>query len=203
MTGAPAAFTSFLNRKRTVPASFGTSVAGMNTTRVRSSLVRTSVTAILAAGLLVLSPGTASSSASTDRAAGAGVRTVSFGDGVRISRPGQVERKLRRTSPSFRAYVAKRVRYLTSHDCYESGQVLVHRWRSDGWASADENSCGGAQFIYVRTPRGWRSPRALIAQEPRFCDVLRRFDVPPALLATPSGPYQCYSSDGMSMLAYV
>jgi hypothetical protein len=155
----------------------------------------------LAAVLLLSGYLTASaSSASAEHAASqAKPRTKTFKGGVDVARDWQVRELLPGTSADFKRFVARRVRWVTSHDCEEAGEVKVYRWRSDGWAVVSEFSCGGHMQIYKKIGGRWRKPNALGWQESLPCKTLRRFDVPPALLRLPP-PDQymdaCYDSGG-------
>ena len=46
--------------------------------------------------------------------------------------------------------------------------VAVHRWSHRGFAYGSEGGCGGAMFLWHRTPAGWRT--LLAYQETPSCD---------------------------------
>lgn len=156
--------------------------------RTKLSLVLVCCLLLAASGFVITTAGPAA----------AAPRVVTYPKGVKVASPAQVSR-LRGTPPSFRKFVQQRIRHVTSNDCYELGQIAVHRWRSDGWAVASEQyGCGGHSQLYVRTPQGWRAPVALGTQENHACRTLRQWKVPPALLRLPprNDAPRCYTPSG-------
>lgn len=129
------------------------------------------------------------------------------GDGAKVWRASGDLRRLRGTSPDFRAFVKHRLDrlwhgYLESNPvCARSPLVSVQVWSRDGFARISNEGTfrhgrgtarcagGGAEFVYAVRHGRWRA--VLGAQEPFGCDELRHFDVPDQV----GGP-SCFAADG-------
>lgn len=137
--------------------------------------MRRALVALVTAVLLLGVAGAAQSE--TDSALAA--RTVTYpGKGV-VVHPGELG-KLKRTSPSFRNYVKKKLKsFAKPGHCGAGAEIRVRRWSSDGFAAVRE--CGfGLTRLYVQSDKTWRDPENL-AFHPRttWCWSLRWYVVPP------------------------
>ena len=175
--------------------------------RVAGMTSHTLLARLLGAALLcslALLPGTSAGAAARPAAPAV---VVYPGDGVEVWRASGDLRRLRATTPAFRAFVEKRLDRMwkgwldADPACAHSPLVVVKTWTRDGFARIVNEGTfrhgpgtarcagGGAQRIYAVRDGRWRA--VLGAQEPFACDDLRRYEVPDVV----GGP-ECLDADG-------
>jgi hypothetical protein len=121
----------------------------------------------------------------------------------------QADRWLGKTSEDFRDYVVRRSAVVQrqeeqaggSPSCVRQAGVVVTKYDTLGYATGAEGGCGGAATLYTDFRNGerhggaWRMVKA--TQDSFYCPVLKRYDVPSALVGT-----KCYSPSRHKELAY-
>jgi hypothetical protein len=97
--------------------------------------------------------------------------------GPTITTPAQAHHVLKGTDKSFQDFIAGLVGHRRA-DCPYVSRVNVNFYRSDGWAFGGLGDCGGDDYLWVRTPDGWR---AIWEGQERICPDFVRLNAPTEL----------------------